>query len=579
MIERFKSMKLYPKLLLFFLVSILPLYAVSWYTVSLGSKAMEQEIRASASAKTRYYMETFKSNMVRILQIIHDYSSDDDIDMLSNLAHQMTQFERFQAINRIRSKLLALKNTSPFIKEARLYVPLLERTIDSAGYHQEVMEQAEIEAIAANYLVDGPFVRWEDRLLFGIVYPGRSSHEQPPTFVLAVELDQKEIRRSLARLLNDPNSTIELRHESEGWTISSSGRKPITDDLEQRGLLPGDPAAGHAFLTLEDQQYFMTHVGDSELAISIYLFVPEQEIYGTFRYYQRLIIVLAVLMLLLILFVSFGVHGFIHRPLVRLIQALRRVERGDFETAIETGRRRDEFDYVYSQFNSMLARLKQLIQENYEQKILAQRSELKQLQTQINPHFLYNSFFILYQLVDEGDRQQSLMLLKHLRTYFQFITRNAEDKVPLQWEMEHALSYLYIQQMRFEDRIRVEVDPLPESFRDIQVPRLIVQPVIENAYKYGLEDKAEDGLLILRFREDDSMVYIQVEDNGESLSDDDLAELEAKLRSENKFVETTGLVNIHRRLNIFFSGKGGLSVARGEHGGLSVVLCIPKEGG
>jgi two-component system sensor histidine kinase YesM len=572
---RIKAMKLFPKLLIFFLVSILPLYAVSWYTISLGSQTMEKEIRESATTRSRYYLETFKSNMTRILQIINNYTDDDDIDMLSNMADYMTQFERFQAINGIRSKLLALKNSSPFIKEARLFIPSLERTIDSTGYYAIVPEEGEIRALADNHRTRGPFVVWEDRLLVGLVFPGGSG--QPPNYVLEVELDKQAIRRSLSQLVSVSGTTLELRHNTEGWSITSNDRVVMTDILAETRLLPDAPDRGSTFVKIDGQNYLLTYEGDSELAISIYMFVPEHEVYGTFKAYQKLIVVLACLMLLLIVLVTLGVHRFIHRPLVRLIHALRRVERGDFDFTIRPNSQ-DEFGYVYLQLNLMLARLKELIRENYEQKILAQRSELKQLQAQINPHFLYNSFFTLYQLIEEGDREQSLMLVKHLRTYFQFITRNAEDRIPLYWEVEHALSYLQIQQMRFEDRIHVSIEHIPDSFHDILVPRLIVQPLIENAYQHGLEDKAENGWILVRFDEDENRVRVIVEDNGDSLTEEELQELRRRLDSEDRYMETTGLVNIHRRLNIFFSGEGGLSVRRSVHGGLYVELTIPRRG-
>lgn len=576
-LSKLKAMKLYPKLVIFFLVSILPLYVVGWYTNSLGSDTMEKEIRNSATTRTHYYLESFKSDMTRILQIINNYAEDDDIEKLSTMAPYMSQFERFQAINRIQGKLLALKNSSGYIKNARLYVPILERTIDVTGYYTETMDEGDIDALARTYENGGPFVYRNGRLLFGLVFPGFAASDQLPTFAVEVELDMAAIRSSLLRINNNSSTTIDLVHDSKEWAISTNADIPMSDMVDRDQLRSFGASAGNTFLSVNGNRYLMTYEGDSFIGVSIYMFIPEKEIFGAFQAYQKLIIVLAVLMVTLILLITFGVHRFIHRPLVTLIQALRKVERGDFEVAIRSRRSQDEFSYVYWQFNSMVARLKQLIRENYEQQIRAQRSELKQLQAQINPHFLYNSFFTLYQMVNEGDRENSLSLIKHLRIYFQFITRNAQDEVPLHEEVSHALSFLQIQKMRFEDRIRIVVEELPESVRQLKVPRLILQPLIENAFQHGLEDKTDDGLIRVKFREDDLSVGIIVEDNGDSLSEEDLAELRHRLLSDDKYAETTGLINIHRRLQTFYPEGAGLLVERGEYGGLRVEILITKK--
>ena len=577
--SKLKDMKIYPKLVIFFLVSILPLYVVGWHTNAIGSKTMEKEIRDSATTKTHYYLESFTSDMTRIVQIINNYGEDEDIEKLSTMAPFMTQFERFQAINRIQGKLVALKNSSAYIKNARVYVPILERTIDYKGYYAETIASDEIDALASTYENGGPFVFLHDRLLFGLVFPGRMQSEQPPTFVFEVELDMAAIHDSLLRINSNSNTTIELVHQSQNWAISTKTGHFMNAMLNPDQLSSFGGSAGNTFLSVDGTRYLMTYEGDPVFGISIYMFIPEKEIFGAFQAYQKLIIVLAVLMVTLIFLITFGVHRFIHRPLVTLIQALRKVERGDFDVAVRSRRSQDEFSYVYLQFNSMVMKLKQLIQENYEQKISAQRSQLKQLQAQINPHFLYNSFFTLYQMVNEGDRAHSLSLIKHLRVYFQFITRNAQDEVPLYEEVNHALSFLQIQQMRFEDRIQVVVEDLPESIRHVMIPRLILQPLIENAFQHGLEEKTDNGLIQVKFKANDRSASLIVEDNGDSLQDEDLADLQQRLLSDDKYAETTGLINIHRRLQMFYSKEAGLRIDRGEWGGLRAEIIIPMEEG
>lgn len=233
----------------------------------------------------------------------------------------------------------------------------------------------------------------------------------------------------------------------------------------------------------------------------------------------------------------------------------------------------DEFGYIYENFNHMTCELEKLINEVYVQKDLVQKAELKQLQTQINPHFLYNSFFLLSRRAKRNDMEGTVELSEYLGTYFKYLTRNAADTLYLKKEIEHGECYAKIQATRFASRMKVVLEELPEAVREVMVPRLIIQPILENAFEYGLENKEENGLLKISYDMREDYIYILIENNGE-LTDCQLEELQWKL-SEEYSGEVTGLINIHRRLKGYYKGKGGIGVSRGKSGGLLVCVCIP----
>ena len=128
--------------------------------------------------------------------------------------------------------------------------------------------------------------------------------------------------------------------------------------------------------------------------------------------------------------------------------------------------------------------------------------------------------------------------------------------------------------MRFYNRIRVVFPELPGEYEGIEVPRLILQPVIENALQHGLEDKEENGILEISFCRSETGLEIHVEDNGEKLTDEMIVELKWKLDCK---VQVTGLVNIHQRLKLFFGENGGLRIERSPYGGAEVIICIPGK--
>jgi two-component system sensor histidine kinase YesM len=205
---------------------------------------------------------------------------------------------------------------------------------------------------------------------------------------------------------------------------------------------------------------------------------------------------------------------------------------------------------------------------------MIQKAELKQLQSQINPHFLYNSFFILKRRIKTGDNESAMYFAEKMGNYFRFITRSASDEVPLKQEVEHAGIFAEIQGMRFSNRIKVNFDELPQRYENVIVPRLILQPLIENAFVHGLEDLEENGLLDVRFKEEAGLLRIIVEDNGQNMPEDYIENINKALETRTDNTEMTGMFNIHRRLRLKFGGESGLKLTRGELGGLKVSVNI-----
>lgn len=224
-----------------------------------------------------------------------------------------------------------------------------------------------------------------------------------------------------------------------------------------------------------------------------------------------------------------------------------------------------------------MQRLNRLIQEVYEQKYRAQLSELKQLQAQINPHFLYNSFFILSKMARESEDEHVYQFARALGSYYKFITRNSSELISLKEEWEHTRMYMLIQTYRFGNRIHADMEEVPAPFRDMQVPMLILQPLVENAYKYALEPIAGSGRIHIFFEEHPASLVIIIEDNGEQVDEEKIESIRLMLNSDEMMGETTAMINIHRRLRILFGPSSGLNIVRRPGGGLRVEMHIALE--
>lgn len=267
----------------------------------------------------------------------------------------------------------------------------------------------------------------------------------------------------------------------------------------------------------------------------------------------------------LVLFITF--RHFFNKPYAKLLGAMNEVSRGNFDVRLDD-KISSDFQYIYDGFNYMTSSVSGYIEENYRQKVMRTESEFKALQAQINPHFLYNCFANIRSFCKMGDIESVALMTENLSKLFLYITRNAAPIVPLCNEAENLQNYLQIQQMRFGDRVLVEVQELPEEFRDVPIPKLCLQPIAENAYKYAFADKDSGGIFRVGYAVSGNELSITLEDNGD-VSDRQIAEI---ARSLTDAAETSGIVNVSRRLRHYADGHGRVEVTRSSLGGLCVTL-------
>ena len=268
----------------------------------------------------------------------------------------------------------------------------------------------------------------------------------------------------------------------------------------------------------------------------------------------------------------------IYMPLRQLlIEAFGQTEAGNLKYRISADPLSPFFS-IFSSYNHMMEKMEGYVENNLRQQILVSRANLKQLQSQINPHFLYNSYYILYRLIKRNDRESSMQLASHLAQFFQYVTRNAEDEKRLKEEVAHARTYAEIQKMRFGDMLEIRIDEPEPPIAEVYGPRLILQPLLENAFKYVYDTQTDDQMILhIGYEVHAGQGFDILVENSGSISDEVLDEISARLTSTDEAIETTALINIHRRLKIFFGGDSGLSVSRSALGGLCVCMHIVER--
>ncbi len=571
---------IFRRLLFTFLVVVIPICLLGINFFNLGMSAVKKEISNSIQSQINFYFENFEKEMDRIKLLQSDLINDVNLNKIANLPETMNLYDRTSAILSLHQRLLAIKNSSTYIKDVIVLLPTSEDEIKitaSNGLSKITSNDREllhnIPDKRHNY-----FSFWDNRLFLSFLSPlefNKNTKSSP--FIIAVELTEKEIRSALNQFNNYKDSGAVLMNPLHNYFLTTDDNPIVEIPLKQYlGERIEKKKVSNDLLEIKGKAYQVFYALSARSNLVLATYIPEKFMFESLKGYSNWLWFFSITSLIIILLFSYSTYKYIHKPMLKLVSSFRKVENGDLNVFIEH-RHEDEFRYLFQRFNVMVENTRTLIDQVYKQKIFAQKAELKQLQSQINPHFLYNSYFTLYSMMENEDHDNSKRFAKQIGGYFQYMTRNASDEVSFAAEVAHARTYAEIQARRFRNRMRLEFEDLPPEFENIVVPRLILQPLIENAYEHGLENTLSDGVVKVRFTAMNQFLYVIVEDNGYGMSDSDLDILARKISGDADVGEITGIMNIHQRIRMKFGPLSGVEVYRGKDGGLTVKITMELE--
>lgn len=285
------------------------------------------------------------------------------------------------------------------------------------------------------------------------------------------------------------------------------------------------------------------------------------------------------LALALVAAAAFGIGYRFTRPLKEMAEGIRSFGQEDFDGRMEDFSV-EEFHDISVVFNEMADRIKYLVTQVYEKQLLATKSQVKFLQAQINPHFQYNIMSMLSLKAKIAGNEELYQCLTAFSKLMQGkIFRGKEIKIPLSDEIELVNFYLFLQNSRFQDKISYEIRYGSEAVKQDRIPRLLIEPLVENAVSHGLEPKDGDGHILIDIYEKGNRLHIIIEDDGVGFDPSEATEPgQKKERGPKEMVHThTGLANTERLLHILY-GENYRMELLGEKGkGTRVEIELPVE--
>ncbi|WP_278816970.1 sensor histidine kinase [Hungatella hathewayi] len=271
------------------------------------------------------------------------------------------------------------------------------------------------------------------------------------------------------------------------------------------------------------------------------------------------------------------ISNIVTRPLKRVSEAIVKFSTGDFDQRVEV-ETRDEVGEVAECFNKMVEDIKSLIDENYVITLQEKESELAALQAQINPHFLYNTLDSLYWQATEADNDEIAESILALSQLFRLVLSQGKKEVTVAQEIELVSRYLQIQKMRFSRRLHYEIN-VADEVKSAYIPKLILQPFVENAIVHGFENVSIPCYLTVTGSLDKGKIRFEIKDTGIGMRQDQIDDIweEEPAQYARQRIGRYAIKNIKERLELRYHGDFELEIQSDVGKGTTVILCIPFE--
>jgi two-component system, sensor histidine kinase YesM len=306
-----------------------------------------------------------------------------------------------------------------------------------------------------------------------------------------------------------------------------------------------------------------------------------QQMRSGFVVWETLAIVLTFGAICFSIVAAWGLSKSISTPIKKLHDVTKTITQNDLQ-ALVTSDNKDEITELGMSFNIMIGKIRELLDSKIKEQENLKKAEMRALQSQINPHFLYNTLDTIIWMAEAGKTDQIVEVVSALSNFFRISLSKGKDWITIGEELERIKSYLTIQKIRYRDIMdfKIEVD---ERVTNHTVLKLILQPLVENAIYHGIKNKREGGTIVVRAKlNNENEVMLEVEDNGIGFAPDKLVLLQAELEDDSGDIKQEsgfGVGNVNQRIKLYYGKQYGLSVTSEYQTGTRVSFIIPARKG
>ena len=380
-----------------------------------------------------------------------------------------------------------------------------------------------------------------------------------------------------------------IKSEIENMGFGSNGFVYVMDDRSQIVYSPVNPivyringkwfdpsGSGSVIKRINNTDYQMMY---DHSPYTKWVIVGVFSINETFLFIQKvkwIAVLIAVVVSIFAIFAAAFFTSSITKPLVKLRSLMKKAEQGDLDVKFES-KNDDEIKQLGNSFNSMISSIKNLMNVINVIEKRKREAELKVLQEQIKPHFLYNTLDTIKWMAQEYEARDIMAVIDALTNLFRIGLSKGKESIRVSQEIEHVKSYLIIQMTRYEDKFDYEID-VEDCAKDLFVLKLILQPLVENSIYHAIKTKRGKGKILISVKVNENYLYLSVIDNGLGMKQDQMDKLNELLREQGvigKKSEGYGMLNVNERIKLTFGNDYGLLIESVEGQGTKVVIKHP----
>ena len=561
----FKNMKYRHKLTILLVVtSLVPMTVLALYSHSRQStmvRSSELEDMQSIMEQTKESIDSQTAVYASLLNYL-TYSPDIEEIIKEKNIDNYTAYEKYTEI--ADPLLSVLKSYHDAIKRIQLFADSIQVEHEYTLVPLDKMQ----EEWWSEGLKDDVRIQWKvDRTRGEVVAVRMTYAHQKLNAVLCISLDYDKIFQPLTNILTDENGGI-VADKDGNVLYNKTGltELKLSDDNKKDTSQTADK-----LLSKISQTCTWTQTESEENDWVFYFYKSQDAISGSVRRLLLEEIPLIIACGFIILFLGLSFSRIFTRKIEELTKNMDQVNHGSREVTVSSDSE-DEVGILINSFHNMMDEINRLIDEVYVNKIALKEYELKALQAQINPHFLYNTLSMMNWMAIRSNQMEISKVTLALSTFYRTALSKGEDVVTVENCIQNMQAYLEIQLTMHDNNFTVDWDIDP-TIKNEKMPKLLLQPVVENAIEHGIDEKEDgDKKLFLSFRGNGDDVEITVRDNGMGMPQE---KAETLVTYQAKGY---GLKNVNDRIRLLYGEKYGIQIFSAPGEGTTVVMRFPKEG-
>lgn len=400
--------------------------------------------------------------------------------------------------------------------------------------------------------------------------------EHPYTIILGI--DEEKLSDSYVNLLSYENSYAFITDDSN--RVISHSIKSYLNGIISNQNLEDLHFADSSIRQVHTTYYFSRTLKLSDKQFQLVVAIPKSSILKELENSKKGYLFFWVSFFLVSFFISLLLSNLIDKYIIRIVSLIDRIKEGDYKVKIARSSI-SELDNLGKNINSMAKRIDHLINEVYEKQYLLKTAELSSLQSQINPHFLFNTLLTIECKAKMAQDETIFKMISSLSKLLSAsIYQSGREMISLREEMELIELYVYLQKVRFGDKVRVNLPELSSKQEKYQVPKLSLQPIVENAFVHGIEPKLESGTISMVIEESDLELTISITDDGVGFDSSGFSlDHDPDVINGSGNHKSIGLRNAHRRIKLIYGSDYGITLTSHPEVGTKVIVRLPVDQG